>query len=205
VVTTPPKRLLVRAERREAPVDDHRFDAMIRSLGAIPRRTAISGLVGVGLGFASGWLGSEGAARNRRRRRKRCKANTKRCRRKCIPRANCCNDGDCSEVTVCRNGACVCPLAGQAVCEGICIDVAGDAANCGDCSFACASGECVNGACTCESAIECAGLCACGARLESGNVCFAGGNNGIPCTGDDDCPFRSLCFDNGFCSVPCLG
>jgi hypothetical protein len=187
-------------------VDNHQFDAVIRSLGVISRRTTINGLLATGMATTLHCLGSENAAaRKKRRRRKRCKGNTKRCGRKCIPRANCCNDGDCSEVTVCQGGACVCSVAGQAVCGEVCIDVSGDAANCGDCNFACASGECVNGACTCESAIECAGLCACDDRLEGGRVCFAGGNNGVPCDGDEDCPFRSLCFDNGFCSVPCLG
>ncbi len=185
---------------------DVRFDAVIRSLRVITRRNAINGLLGVGTVALLSRLGvDDTVASKKRRRRKRCKGNTRRCGRKCIPRANCCNDGDCSDITVCRNGSCVCPVAGQAVCDEVCIDATGDAANCGDCDFACASGECVNGACICESAIECAGLCACGARLEGGSVCFAGGNNGIPCDDDDDCPFRSLCFDNGVCSIPCLG
>jgi hypothetical protein len=186
-------------------MDHEGFESFLRAIATTnhgtTRRAAVTTLVALLTPVAN----HAEAKKKRRKKKKKCTGGKKRCGKKCIPRDNCCNDSDCSEITVCRNGECVCPDPGQAVCDATCIDVSADPANCGDCDFACASGECVNGACTCESAIQCAGLCACAPRLDGGNVCFAGGNNGIPCDSDEDCPFRSLCFDNGFCSVPCLG
>ena len=40
-------------------------------------------------------------------------------------------------------------------------------------------------------------------REEGGTVCFAGAI--LPaCTVDAECPFRSSCMGNNFCSIPCL-
>ncbi len=49
--------------------------------------------------------------------------------------------------TTCQNGVCACP-AGQTLCGGACTDLTTDAANCGQCGNACATGaSCVSGTC----------------------------------------------------------
>lgn len=65
-----------------------------------------------------------------------------RCKRRCCPvEASCVGSG--------RNRACACPQ-GQTDCGGQCRDLATDAANCGACGSACATGgSCVGGQCQC--------------------------------------------------------
>lgn len=89
-------------------------------------------------------------------------------------------------------------------CGGKCVNLATDAANCGECGFVCESGECIHGACTCDAGqIDCLSGCACADRLGGGKVCFKGGNDGTTCDSDYDCPFRRLCFSINKCSIPC--
>lgn len=157
-------------------VDAARFDAASKAIAAVmPRRGALRVVLGVGSVSLVAWLAGDDAAAKRRRRRKKNK----------------------------KKPGCV--GAARQVCGAACVDLATDSANCGACGFVCESGACVNGACTCDaSPSQCLSGCACAARIGGGKVCFKGGNNGIDCDSDDDCPFRSLCFSINKCSVPCV-
>ncbi|MFO0608413.1 MAG: hypothetical protein U0324_34925 [Polyangiales bacterium] len=98
-----------------------------------------------------------------------------------------------------------CPLY-QARCNGACVDVSGDPANCGSCGATCPAGRvCVAGACAqaCPGGLTaCGGRCvdaqsdsahcgACGARCDAGMGCVAGrcarqvftDPSGAPCAG----------------------
>lgn len=163
--------------RRRRAMDADRFDAVSKVIAAvIPRRGALRVVLGVGSVSLVAWLAGDDAAAKKRRRRK----NKKKKKPGCVG-------------------------ATKQVCGATCVDLATDSANCGECGFVCESGECVNGACTCDAGqFECLSGCACADRIGGGKVCFKGGNNGIDGDGDDDCPFRSLCFSINKCSVPCV-
>ncbi len=79
-----------------------------------------------------------------------------------------------------------CPT-GQTLCGAVCVDAQNDAANCGTCGHACATGQsCVTGACRCPGATAaCGAACvdtmtdsancgACGAACPTGTTCTAG-------------------------------
>lgn len=120
---------------------------------------------------------------------KKCKGKKKKCGKKCISKKKCC--GGCGQKTCCK---------------GTCVDLATNAAHCGLCGNACASGECVHGACTCENFFDdCPqGVgCSCGLYVGGGAVCFDG-ISGM-CNDNDDCPIGSACLVNNTCSKPCLG
>jgi hypothetical protein len=94
--------------------------------------------------------------------------------------------------------------AARTCCSGVCRNLSVDGANCGACGHACATNECVHGARDCQNlAANCPAGCSCGVREEGGTVCFAG-VSGPACTVDTECPFRSSCLGNNFCSIPCL-
>jgi hypothetical protein len=119
----------------------------------------------------------------------KCKGNKKKCGKKCISKKKCC--GGCGQKTCCH---------------GTCVDLATSAKHCGICGNACASGECVHGACTCTNFFDdCpAGVpCSCGLYLGGGGVCFST-PSGL-CDSHDDCPVGSACLVNGQCSGPCHG
>ena len=94
--------------------------------------------------------------------------------------------------------------AARTCCSGVCRNLNVDGANCGACGHACATNLCVHGACDCQFlAMNCPAGCSCGVRAEGGTVCFDG-FIGQACTVDAECPFRSSCLGNNFCSLPCL-
>lgn len=94
--------------------------------------------------------------------------------------------------------------AARTCCSGVCRNLNVDGANCGACGHACATNACVHGACDCQNlAVNCPAGCSCGVREEGGTVCFAG-FIATACTVDVECPFRSSCMANNFCSLPCL-
>jgi hypothetical protein len=113
-------------------MDDAHFDRLAAALAAAPSRRGLLRLSSAGIVPALfGRLDShEGAAR--KRRKKKCKGNKKKCGKRCIPRANCCTSDECPQGEVCRNGRCSdcataddCPNApacAEAVCDvGRCI------------------------------------------------------------------------------------
>jgi hypothetical protein len=120
---------------------------------------------------------------------KKCKGNKRKCGKKCISKKKCC--GGCGE---------------QTCCKGKCVDLATNPGNCGLCGNACASGECVHGACTCTNFFDdCPqGVgCSCGLYVGGGTVCFSTPDG--QCAENDDCPIGSVCLLNGQCSGPCPG
>src|SRR5690606_28234845 len=87
-----------------------------------------------------------------------CPRGKKRCRQRCIPKRQCCTNGNCRPgVTgkVCRRGRCVC-RPGTRRCRGRCIPATRccTSATCG------AGRECVKGACLCATgSVPCNGGC----------------------------------------------
>src|SRR5690606_4172985 len=62
----------------------------------------------------------------------------------------------CLSTEVCNEGACGCP-EGQLLCEGVCVDLASDATNCGTCGTVCEAGkQCSRGLCLSS---PCDGIC----------------------------------------------
>jgi hypothetical protein len=173
----------------------------------IPRRVLLRVLSSIGLAsLSSVFISNRDADARKRKRKKKCKGGKKKCGKTCIPETRCCVNVDCLPGTgqTCQDGLCACP-PGDLTCDGICVDLETDGANCGVCGTACDTGECVHGACTCGSNFDCPAGCACADRLQGGGICFLGGNTGQSCDNDDDCPDRSACFSNNFCSAPCPG
>ena len=173
-------------------MDAPRFDAITRSLDlSAPRRAAMSGALGMGLGTLLGFLHvDDGAAKKRKRKKKKCRGDTKKCGKKCIPQAACC--GGCAE--------------GQECCAGTCRDLLTDGANCGACGNACNTGGCLHGACTCNSGEDCPAGCKC-ALSAGGQTACAGPVSEAVCTSDDNCPVGNICrqtVGGNFCSEPCL-
>jgi hypothetical protein len=176
-------------------------------MGGISREALLRALTGIGLAsLSSVFISNRDADARKRKRKKKCKGGNKKCGKKCILKMLCCVDFDCPPGTgqICQDGSCACP-AGEATCDGTCVDLETDGANCGACDNACDTGECTHGACTCGGNFDCPAGCACADRLQGGRICFLGGNNGESCDNDDDCPARSACFSINFCSIPCPG
>ena len=125
----------------------------------------------------------------------------------CQPSAPpCASDADCARGELCQNGACV-PGGGGcgflAACNGACVDLTSDPANCGSCGNACgpAAPSCVRGAC--QGNAGCDPLETCDDGLD--NDCNGVVDNGCtpPCTTDEDCAPGDFCMADGACYLGC--
>jgi hypothetical protein len=189
-------------------MDADRFDLLTRSLIAPSRRGFSRALAGLGLvgGLDSLLSLADAGAKKRKHqnRKKKCKNGKKKCGKKCILKTQCCSAADCQTGATCEDGTCVCPSE-RAECDGACVDLASDGANCGACGYACSTDTCIHGACTCNDGADCPDECStCFTRVEGGKVC---GFLLIPqfCDTDADCPLGTACavgIDN-FCSDQC--
>jgi hypothetical protein len=205
-------------------VDADLLESLLRTFSAISRRTALAGLLDAALAAQFGRIKPHATdARNKRRKKKKCKGNRKKCGKKCIPKTECCGgcgdrlccEGTCAECCVetdcpvggaCVEGACIC-FAEDVVCAETCVDLASATANCGACGVACTVGDCIHGACQCIDATDCPGNgCVCAERNEGGNACSRGTTEQT-CSTDDECPVGSFCLLDvqPRCSAPCLG
>jgi hypothetical protein len=204
-------------------VDANRFDVLARSLeDGSTRRVALSGALGAGFACLLSRFGAgEADAKKRKRKKKKCKGGKKNCGKTCILKtgccggcgaqrccggicAGCCNDTDCENGEACFDGTCVCP-AENAVCDGICVDLAADGANCGSCGNTCDTGECIHGACTCSGDFDCPGDCTCSSRKQGAPNGCRGPGTGAVCDVDTKCPLGSICRLSDTCSIPCQG
>ncbi|MGH2617473.1 MAG: hypothetical protein ACRDJC_19740 [Thermomicrobiales bacterium] len=99
-------------------MDADRFDAFVRSLPVIARRTALGSLLGAGLAALHTRFESEDTAarkkRRKKKRKKKCKGGKKKCGKKCV---NLATDGNNCGVcgNACKSGACV---HGACTCQG---------------------------------------------------------------------------------------
>jgi hypothetical protein len=189
-------------------MDSVMFDRLARSIHARATRRSALGLFAV-LGL-SGSLGAASAAAA-----KTCKKGKKPCRKKCIPKQDCCRNADCDKKVkgqVCTQGACDCP-AGTKRCGKECVD---DQVCCSGgekgCPYfdVCDDGSCVN--CYLDQCFSneecCTGLC--DGTLHScycfvGNYGPAGG-----CTEDRQCCNGACNTQTGNCACdpngsPCVG
>ena len=105
----------------------------------------------------------------------------------------------CSGGRTCQGGACTCP-AGQAFCNGACIDVKNDPDNCGSCGHECqiTASFCNNGSCgSCGLSQQCL-------DTGQGDICCNGACLDGECCSDGQCtdPAKPFCTDN-ICSATC--
>jgi hypothetical protein len=108
-------------------MDNARFDRLATALAAASSRRGLLTLI-----LAAGSLTlvarlepNETAAR--RKRKKKCKGTTKKCGKRCIPKANCCTSAECPPGQVCLSGHCAdctkaddcpnAPVCEQAFCD----------------------------------------------------------------------------------------
>ncbi|KAM7201230.1 hypothetical protein V8F20_004976 [Naviculisporaceae sp. PSN 640] len=97
---------------------------------------------------------------------------------------------------------------GLVSCDGTCIDIANDPANCGGCGIVCDSGTCTNGACTvnsctgqtCDTFTACGpgGSCVCASVAGGSGFCADGQT---PCAGLADCATNADCPVGSVCAV----
>jgi hypothetical protein len=127
-------------------MDRNHFDNLARVLGSHSSRRRFGGLL-VALGIGSSVV----AADAKKRRKKKCRGNKKKCGKKCILKTQCCKDADCGAGGSCQGGTCQCP-AGKKPCRGTCIPDADCCAD-GECGAGrfCAGGVCVIGQGTCPA------------------------------------------------------
>ena len=198
-------------------MDDVRFDALVRVLGAdAPRRRVLAGLL-ASLPLALG--GREAAA-------KKCKKGKKKCGKKCIPKSKCCTSATCGPNETCTNGTCTCTPnctgkecgadgcgdvcgacdqgdtctpQGQCVCAPQCAGKTCGDNGCGGSCGSCGTGRTCDaqGQCVCQQGYICGGAvpwcnaqqtCGCTAVLEGGTVC-----------GADLCALNEICQSTEFC------
>jgi hypothetical protein len=188
-----------------------RSSALLAIPSSPTRRAVLEVAAGTGLAALLSWIGIEGTVARHRRHKgsKRCQPGQRRCHKRCIATSDCC--GGCDTGQQCCQGNCIATTeccggcgSGLQCCAGSCVDLATNGAHCGACSHGCATNVCVHGACDCQNlAANCPTGCSCGVREEGGTVCYAG-IVGPACTVDTECPLRSTCMVNNFCSVPCL-
>jgi hypothetical protein len=137
-------------------MDPIRFDRLARQI-ASPSRRALLGTLGLsGLALL---LGQDPPAATAKPKKKPCKSTQKKCGTKCIPKANCCTNKDCTAPKTCQNGTCRCTpkCSGKSCgasdgCGGKCVTNQG----CGSGQTCSPAGQCVDTACG-------NGLHACGA------------------------------------------
>ena len=168
-------------------MDGERFDTLVQRLSRPrDRRSALGVLAGMGLG---GFLAFSPPVLAKKKRNK-CKGNTRKCGKRCIPKSECC--GGCANGLTC--------------CDGACVDLSTSRANCGVCGNACVSGPCVGGFCRCGLGVTCPEDCGCGLRIEGDLVC-TGSPTAVTCDSSSDCPPLSACQQTGggpICMTPCL-
>ncbi|MDQ2651759.1 MAG: hypothetical protein M3Z20_01840 [Chloroflexota bacterium] len=152
-------------------MEAQQLDDLAREIGSqLPRRSVLGALGGLAALLAAPAL--EGDAK-KKKRKKKCKGNKKKCGKKCISPDKCCTTADCGKRGECVGGACVCP-AGKKSCNGGCIanDACCQNSDCG------ATQTCTNGTCTCPGNLtKCGPDC-----IESGLCCPNG-----------DCPAGQTC------------
>ena len=168
-------------------MDGERFDTLVQRLSQPrDRRSALGVLAGMGLG---GFLASSPPVLAKKKRNK-CKGNTRKCGKRCIPKSECC--GGCASGLTC--------------CEGVCVDLATSGSNCGVCGNACLSRICDGGSCRCGAGTMCPTGCACGLSTDNGIIC-TGDLTATACTSNSDCPPLSACRQTAggpVCAEPCL-
>jgi hypothetical protein len=204
-------------------MDVARLDAVARLLAMVPRRSTLAGALGALLATVGLWSGND-SLKARKKKKKRCKGNKKKCGKKCILKTECC--GGCGQDEAC--------------CNGTCFNLQTDAEHCGDCDTRCGTGEfCLDGQClvgigtcdvgedfcpnqgvslcndfdTCRCHITFAGETRCGQNPPGGIDCGE-------CASDAECSDKgpgAFCarattedfscltcvFGQGFCLLPC--
>lgn len=170
-------------------MDADRFDVMARMLSTpLPRRAPLVAIVAAALGISarakSDVLG--------KKKKKKCKGNTKKCGKRCIPKTECCE--------ACGSKTC---------CNGACVDLATDPTNCGVCSRRCAKNECLNGACPCGTNNSCPTGCGCALTSDPGKVACVGPNlTATSCDLNSECDLGVVCRQTAggnFCGEACSG
>jgi hypothetical protein len=183
-------------------MDAVRFDRLARSLIAPSRRGFGRALAGLGLagGVSALLRGTDGEAKKRKRKKKKCRGETKKCGKRCIPKANCCTSGDCDHDHSfhCIDGVCACLADGWTSCGDKCIQEGGccDAADCQSEGL----DLCVDNRCQCSGFFcDSAGCCA------AGEVCNNSERRCEPgsCPSVQACDLTEdfyTCGNSGFCT-----
>jgi hypothetical protein len=208
------------------------FDAITRHAAApISRRGITHALAGLVLGGAWASLLSIGNAeakkKGKRKKRRTCKGNKKKCGKKCISKSDCCVE--CSGGKTCQDGKCACP-SGEYDCQGTCIPE-GECCTAADCDSGeiCVQGQCVTGQGTCQAGQdvciditdECGGGdCYCYTSMSNETRCGfkLSLTDCLACSSDTECAafFPDIpgvfcvldtgenCVCGGVCYAPCL-
>ncbi len=180
-------------------MDADRFDDVLRQWGSSRRP-----VLGAGLGALVSLAGITLTEARKKKKKKKCKAPRVKCSKAC-----------CAEGEICQNGACTSPCpSGQTRCNGTCVDILTDGANCGGCGrvcehvnacqqgrcpLACPAGQarCTEGQCV-DITGDAANCGACGVTCPAGFGCQGGtcsrtvgtcsaGQNSCTATGQVSC------------------
>ena len=165
--------------------DDH-FDQLLSSIvTGTPRRTLLSGLLGVAGVATANQAGAK-------KKKKKCKPPKVKCGKKCLAAGACCTNADCPvDGQTCTANTCQCP-AGEVVsgtrCARPCIPACGQCQQCvdGACEdlaedTPCSQGICRNGVCKPDRSFGC---------VTSQNACASG--SGVACP--DSTTSQAACF-----------
>jgi hypothetical protein len=159
-------------------MDDHRFDALVKTLTTSgSRRSVMQALGGGALAALFGrFIATEDAEAKKKHRkhkkRKKCKRGKRKCNGKCIPKANCCVDADCAVDERCEAGQCLAKRVG-------CL-------NDDDCEVGefCQSGVCIGDECLNDDDCDAGKIC-------QNNLCVPAPPE---CVENDDCASGEACF-----------
>lgn len=176
-------------------MDEARFDTLARSIGVGSRRTWLQLLAGSVVGGLVAQNRVTDSLARKRKKKKKCKAGTRKCGKKCIAPGSCCSADECGAGGACVDGICFCG-AGLQLCRGKCISANAccDVNDCDPGKVCLSNGSCAT-VCTFPGGAECNMVCSgCSfPSAEGPSHCTGIAQPGGNCASTAECPRGQHC------------
>jgi hypothetical protein len=197
-------------------MDASRFDALSRALASgSSRRRMLRVMSGCLAALVGRTVVDETAARKKGKKKKKCRGATKKCGKRCVPKANCCTSADCPPGEVCRSGRCTtcasandCPTpppCQEAICQdGHCATVLRLAGFPCEAEPSCVINKTCNEAGQCQGGVPVDVLCPETEICDPQQGCRCPADR-VACNGQCGLPGLATCASHGeCCSTYCL-